>query len=565
MSTSRIARIRFRFRIEFARGRTMSRVIFDNTPTAPVFNPVRADIACFVGLARVLTGATLSAKMVAWLTSLGFLSAQISSITNAPVLLENYPAFTALFDDGRAGNGFGTDYLAAAVRSYFAQGAKRCYVVRVDDPITTKDTANILATKLAEILPNPLYAPDNPTTWTGVSCLGLLEDASFLATPDLPALCASQPLGVSGQTPVTPTGPEEFVVCSQGDITPQQFRTFPSPAPTLTSNDYATWAGNVALILNYLSSGILTHQLQLREIQFVAAFPIPQDLDSATAAENPASTEIAQDIHAVIATQMPENILDIGAASSANISSSFLQLSYPWLKTSGSGVLLESLEPPDGALAGLLARNALTRGTFTSATKIRPAEIYDVSPPLPAQEMRSSATPLVWGPGSPLKSLIERLSLFGFTPTGLRLLSDVTAYPNHYSGQPPVTIEKESYRSGPVNRLVSVICRSARQMGQSAVFQSNGPALWGRVQRFLQNLMTRLWSLNALDGATASDAFSVRCDQTTMTQNDLDNGRLIAYVTFTAASTIETITVKLAMETSGTTAQEITANMAGVL
>ena len=49
-----------------------------------------------------------------------------------------------------------------------------------------------------------------------------------------------------------------------------------------------------------------------------------------------------------------------------------------------------------------------------------------------------------------------------------------------------------------------------------------------------------------------------------MTQNDLDNGRLIAQVTFTAAATIETITVKLAMETSGASAQEITANLAEV-
>ena len=48
----------------------------------------------------------------------------------------------------------------------------------------------------------------------------------------------------------------------------------------------------------------------------------------------------------------------------------------------------------------------------------------------------------------------------------------------------------------------------------------------------------------ALNGASVSEAFSVRCDRTTMTQNDLDNGRLIALVTLTAASTIETISVE---------------------
>ncbi len=528
----------------------MSGLIFDNQPAAPQFNPGRADVACFVGLVRLLPNATLPAGLSTWLTSLGYSHSQISKITNIPVPLETYAGFTSLFDDGTSGAGFGTDYIAAAVRSFFAQGGKRCYVVRVGDPITNQDKTPDKAAKLQALLPNSAYAPDDAQSWTGVGSLGVLVDVSFLVTPDLPVICASQPEGAVGQAPSVPTGPEEFVECSQGGIAPQQNSTNPSPAPRLTSADYGkTWAPSVARILNFLASGSLRHQLHLREIQFVAAFPLPQDLDVATAAENPSSAEIAQDIHDVITAQMLEIVQPADMVTPGNISSAFLQLAYPWLKTTGSGVLLESLEPPDGALAGLLARNALTRGTFTSATKITPAEIYDVWPALPAQDTKSSAVPLLWGQNSP-KALIERLSLFGFSPSGLRLLSDVTAYPG------------ETYRSAPVNRLVSVICRAARRMGESAVFQSNGPALWGRVQRFLQNLMTRLWSLNALDGASATDAFSVRCDQSTMTQNDIDNGRLLAEVTFTAAFTIETIRVTLAMEASGTTAQEISANLA---
>jgi hypothetical protein len=487
-----------------------------------------------------------------WLNSLGYSNAQIATITNVPIMLESYLAFTSIFDDGSAGNAFGTDYVATAIRSFFAQGGRRCYVVRVGDPVTATDTPQQKTAKLQALLPNATYAPDSAQSWTGVGSLGPLEDAAFLATPDLPILCASSEDGATGQLPAKPSGPEEFVECSQGDITPQQYRTFPSPAPRLKSSDYAAWAASVASILNYLASGSITHQLHLREIQYIAAFPMPQNLNPATAAENPSSAEIAQDIHEVIAAQMPETAPPDGMVVAGNISSAFLQLVYPWLKTSGSGILLESLEPPDGVLAGLQARNALTRGTFTSTTKITPAEVYDVQPALPAQELKSSVQPLVWGTNSLPKALIERISLFGFTPSGLRLLSDVTAYPG------------ESYRPGPVNRLVNVICRAARHMGESALFESNGPALWGRVQRFLQNLLTRLWSLNALAGASVKDAFSVRCDRATMTQNDLDNGRLIAEVTFTAAATIETITVKLAMEASGASVQEITANLAEV-
>lgn len=549
----------------------MSRVVFDQQPAASQVNRTRADVACCVGLVRLQTGAALPAGVVQWLQSLGYSTTQIASLTNVPIPVESYGAFTALFDDGSTGTGYGTDYAAAAVRSFFAQGAKKCYVVRVDDPVAPTDLAPGKLLKLQELLgsllPAPGMLPDGPPAWTGVGALGALEEVSLLMVPDLPAVCASAQVGAVGQVPVTPLGPQQFAVCSTVVPAPASVTAFSAAAPRLAAADYATWANSVAAILNYLAGGPLRFQLQLREVQFVAAFPLPQDLDVAAAAEQPSSAQIAQDIHDVIARFLPEAVLPSnavpttaplqvppGTTVSLNVSSAFLQLGYPWLKTSGSSDLLEQLEPPDGALVGLIARNALTRGTFTSATKIVPADIYDVSPALPAAEMQSSAAALVWStaPGTPQKALIERFSLFGLTSVGLRLLSDVTAYPG------------ESYRSAPVNRLVAVICRAARVVGESAVFESNGPALWASVRGFLNTLMLRLWSLNALDGATADDAFNVSCDQSTMTQNDLDSGRLIALITFTAASTLETLHVQLAMEAGGTSAQEISANLANV-
>jgi hypothetical protein len=42
-----------------------------------------------------------------------------------------------------------------------------------------------------------------------------------------------------------------------------------------------------------------------------------------------------------------------------------------------------------------------------------------------------------------------------------------------------------------------------------------------------------------------------------MTQNDLDNGRLVAQVTFTAAATVEVIRVTLALQSGSTSPQEV--------
>jgi len=537
----------------------MSRVIFNHQPPPPVIDTGRADVACFIGLARVVPGAAVPPALAAWLASLGY-TTQAAALTNVPLIFESYPAFTAIFDDGSSGDGYGTDYVASAVRSFFAQGGKRCYVVRAGDPLGPQDSLPAAApgqpagkaSKLASLLLNPLYDTGDASTWTGVGALAALEEVSYVATPDLPALCASEPVGANGQTPLIPSGPQQFTPCTQGEMVAQQQVTFSAEAPRLALADYQTWAASVASILNYLSGGALTHQLHLHEMQYVAAFPMPQEMDVATAWENPSADEIAQDVHEILNLYLPE-IVEPGVVQNTapiNLSSCFLQLAYPWLKTSGSGTLLEQLEPPDGVLAGLLARNALTRGAFTSATKIAPSEVYDAQPALPSQEMQTPATALEWGPGSPQKALIERLSLFGPTPAGLQLLSDVTAYPG------------ESYRPGAVNRLVNVICRAARMIGETSVFENNGPALWGKITRALETLMSNAWTLGALDGDSASDAFSVRCDRSTMTQNDLDNGRLVALVTFTAAAIVETITVTLSMETTGTSAQAIAASVA---
>ena len=551
----------------------MSRIVFENERPPAEVDPARTDVACFVGLVRCVRHAVLPPSVVAWLKQRGWIEGPFAryqpgasppwSIEDIPIPIETYSAFTSLFDAGGSAGRSGTDYLAAAVRTFFAQGGKRCYVVRMDDPVAADELSAAKNVKLAKLLPRTTFARDDQSGWHGAGHLAGLPDVSFLALPDLPILSASLPVKPKGRKPDDRSEPAQFLECAPDDAkTPDIHEVSGSPpvedyekgsAPRLTRDDYNNvWAPAVQTVLRFLSPEFSHARTgSVGETVFVAAFPLPQQIDVAAAAEavaNGVQDVEPIDIHDVIADVMPEpepggdqSGLEIG------ISSEFLQLAYPWLKTTGSRALLEGLEPPDAALIGILARNALTRGTFASATKVTPAEIVDVSPILPARETTVPAAALTWGPHSPPKPLIERFSLFGFTPAGLALLSDVTTYP------------AESRRPGRVARLVGVIRRACRRLGEDVVFDQNGPALWARVQRFLRQLMTRLWQANALDGATLGDAFSVRCDLSTMTQNDLDNGRLAAEVLFRPAATIELIRVTLALETSGTSAQTIAA------
>jgi len=65
---------------------------------------------------------------------------------------------------------------------------------------------------------------------------------------------------------------------------------------------------------------------------------------------------------------------------------------------------------------------------------------------------------------------------------------------------------------------------------QWAVFEPNGEALWANLRRTIEDFLLNEWKNDALLGTKPDEAFFVRCDRTTMTQSDLDNGRLICLI-----------------------------------
>ena len=65
---------------------------------------------------------------------------------------------------------------------------------------------------------------------------------------------------------------------------------------------------------------------------------------------------------------------------------------------------------------------------------------------------------------------------------------------------------------------------------QWAVFEPNGEQLWANVRRTIEDFLLNEWMSGALLGDKPEKAYFVRCDRSTMTQNDLDNGRLICLI-----------------------------------
>ena len=98
-----------------------------------------------------------------------------------------------------------------------------------------------------------------------------------------------------------------------------------------------------------------------------------------------------------------------------------------------------------------------------------------------------------------------------------------------------------------VARLMTVLRLSLEREMQWAVFEPNNRALWAEVRRLVHTLLLRYFAAGAFRGATSKEAFFVRCDRTTMTQNDLDNGRLVCLVGVAPVEPIEYIVLRLAL------------------
>jgi len=82
----------------------------------------------------------------------------------------------------------------------------------------------------------------------------------------------------------------------------------------------------------------------------------------------------------------------------------------------------------------------------------------------------------------------------------------------------------------PVQRLMLFIEASLIGGLQWAVFEPNGEPLWAQIRRSVTDFLHGLFLQGAFAGNRPADAYFVRCDATTMTQNDIDNGRLIVAV-----------------------------------
>lgn len=81
-----------------------------------------------------------------------------------------------------------------------------------------------------------------------------------------------------------------------------------------------------------------------------------------------------------------------------------------------------------------------------------------------------------------------------------------------------------------VRRLIIYIKESIKKGTEWAVFEPNDLRLWESVNHSITEFLSKIWEKGYLAGETQEEAFFVKTDSSTMTQNDIDNGLLIAVI-----------------------------------
>jgi phage tail sheath protein FI len=180
-------------------------------------------------------------------------------------------------------------------------------------------------------------------------------------------------------------------------------------------------------------------------------------------------------------------------------------LYYPWVRVFDPLTERDIHLPPSGFVAGIYARNDIDRGVHKA----------------PANEVVRLAVGF--------ELLLNKAQQDVLNPEGINCLRFFEGRGFRVWGARTASSDPE-WKYLNVRRYFAYLERSIDKGTQWAVFEPNGEELWGNVRRTVEDFLFNEFQSNHLLGGKPSEAYFVRCDRTTMTQNDLDNGRLVCLV-----------------------------------
>jgi phage tail sheath protein FI len=199
-----------------------------------------------------------------------------------------------------------------------------------------------------------------------------------------------------------------------------------------------------------------------------------------------------------------QNVADVRKVR-AKLDSAYAAFYYPWV-TVLDPVTRGKLDlPPSGFVAGIYVRNDVNQGVHKA----------------PANEVVNLAIGL--------ERTLTKEQQEVLNPEGINCFRFFEGRGFRLWGARTISSDPE-WKYVNLRRYFAYLERSIDEGTRRAVFEPNGDALWANIRRAIEGFLLKEFRSGALLGAKPEQAYFVKCDRSTITQDDLDNGRLIVLI-----------------------------------
>ncbi len=216
---------------------------------------------------------------------------------------------------------------------------------------------------------------------------------------------------------------------------------------------------------------------------------------------------------------------DLFNAPPPEAQSSYAAYYAPWLMVANPAGGAAIPVHPGGHIAGAMVGNDLRHGVFRAPANLAIAGIVGLERQITDQQQAAS------------------------NPRGVNVLRNFPGRGNLIWGARTTSNDAE-WKYVNVRRYFIYLEQSISQGTQWVVFEPNGEQLWSNVRQAIGNFLLNEWRSGALQGNTPDQAYVVRCDKTTMTQSDLDNGQLVCVIGVAPLKPAEFVIIRIGQWTA---------------
>lgn len=207
------------------------------------------------------------------------------------------------------------------------------------------------------------------------------------------------------------------------------------------------------------------------------------------------------------------------------IDSTYAAMYHPWLQVFDKSANKSDFVPPSGAVAGIYARTDNTRGVHKA----------------PANET-------VFATGLSVKYTKEEQDYLN--PAGVNLIRELPGQGIRVWGARTAS-SNANFKYVNVRRLFIYVEESIKANTNWVVFEPNDESLWDRVGATIRNFLDGMWRNGMLAGGAASEAYFVEIGPSTMSRDDIANGRLICNIGIAPSRPAEFVVFRVTQFTAG--------------